>query len=133
MAAVVTDSGTNDASAVHDLLDQIEVDIERFTGDGAYDQWSVYEALPRNVRPSWFRPRRRSWSLEQTRRRVERGMPPSPAPATSEDANGRRSPAITGRPAPRTRSSATSDSSEAGSDAVILVPKRWKCACRAMS
>jgi hypothetical protein len=33
------------ASVLHDLLDQIEVDIEGFTGDGAYDKWSVYEAL----------------------------------------------------------------------------------------
>jgi hypothetical protein len=41
----VSDSGTDDASALDDLLDQIEVDIERFTGDGAYDKWSVYEAL----------------------------------------------------------------------------------------
>lgn len=45
VAEVVTDSGTDDASVVHDLLDQIEVDIECFTGDGAYDKWSVYEAL----------------------------------------------------------------------------------------
>jgi hypothetical protein len=42
---VVSDSGIDDASAVDDLLDQIEVDIEGFTGDGAYDKWSVYEAL----------------------------------------------------------------------------------------
>ena len=45
VAEVVTGSGTDDATAVHDLLDQIEVDIERFTGDAAYDKWSVYEAL----------------------------------------------------------------------------------------
>jgi hypothetical protein len=45
VAEEVSDSGTDDASALHDLLDQIEVDIERFTGDGAYDKWSVYEAL----------------------------------------------------------------------------------------
>jgi hypothetical protein len=45
VAELVSDSGTDDASAAHDLLDQIEVDIEVFTGDGAYDQWSVYEAL----------------------------------------------------------------------------------------
>jgi hypothetical protein len=45
VAETVTDSGTDDVSAVHNLLDQIEVDIERFTGDGAYDKWSVYEGL----------------------------------------------------------------------------------------
>lgn len=45
VAEVVTDRGTDDATAVHDLLDQIEVDIERFTGDGAYYKWSVYAAL----------------------------------------------------------------------------------------
>jgi len=45
VAEEVTDSGTDDAAAVHDLLEQIEVDIERFTGDTTYDKWSVYEAL----------------------------------------------------------------------------------------
>jgi hypothetical protein len=45
VAEEVSDSGIDDASAVDDLLDQIDVDIACFTGDGAYDKWSVYEAL----------------------------------------------------------------------------------------
>jgi hypothetical protein len=45
VAEVVTESGTDDATAARDLLDQIDVDIERFTGDAAYDKWFVYEAL----------------------------------------------------------------------------------------
>lgn len=45
VAEMVTDSRTDDATAVHDLLDQIEVDIERFDGDAAYDKWSVYDVL----------------------------------------------------------------------------------------
>ena len=45
VANVVTDSGIDDASVVPDLLDQVGGDIECFTGDAAYDKWSVYEAL----------------------------------------------------------------------------------------
>ena len=47
MAHKLTDSTTDDASVVPDLLDQIPDDkkIVRFTGDGAYDQSSIYETL----------------------------------------------------------------------------------------
>ncbi len=45
VAEKVTDSTTDDAGVVPDLLDQIDADVERFTGDGAYDKRPVYEAL----------------------------------------------------------------------------------------
>ena len=42
MAAEPTASSRDDASALPDLLDPIEVLIGRFTADGAYDHKSVY-------------------------------------------------------------------------------------------
>ena len=36
---------TDDAGVVGELLGQIDADVERFTGDGAYDKRPVYEAL----------------------------------------------------------------------------------------
>ena len=45
VAQKLTDSTTDDAGVVPDLLDQIPDDkkVVRFTGDGAYDQSSIYE------------------------------------------------------------------------------------------
>ena len=47
VAQKLTDSTTDDAGVVHDLLDRIPDDkkIVRFTGDGAYDQSSIYETF----------------------------------------------------------------------------------------
>ena len=45
VAEQLTDSATDDATVVPKLLDQVGADVERFTGDGAYDCWAVYEAL----------------------------------------------------------------------------------------
>ncbi len=47
VAEQLTDSTTDDASVVTDLLSQISDDrkIVRFTADGAYDQSSIYEAF----------------------------------------------------------------------------------------
>ena len=47
MAQKLTDSTTDDAGVAPDLLDQIPDDkkIVRFTGDGAYDQNSIYETF----------------------------------------------------------------------------------------
>ena len=45
VAAELTTSSGDDASALPDLLDQIEVPIRRFTADGAYDHRSVYDQL----------------------------------------------------------------------------------------
>ena len=43
VAAELTASSRDDASALPDLLDQIEVPIRRFTADGACDHRSVYD------------------------------------------------------------------------------------------
>ena len=47
VAQKLTDNTTDDASVVHDLLNRIPDDkkIARFTGDGAYDQSSIYETF----------------------------------------------------------------------------------------
>ena len=47
MAQKLTDNTTDDAGVVSDLLDRIPDDkkIARFTGDGAYDQSSIYETF----------------------------------------------------------------------------------------
>ena len=45
LAEKMTDSTIDDAAVVGDLLDQIDDDVERVTGDGAYDKRPVYEAL----------------------------------------------------------------------------------------
>ena len=45
VAEKVTGSTTDDAAVVPDLLDQVDADVERFTADGAYDKWPVYESL----------------------------------------------------------------------------------------
>jgi hypothetical protein len=41
----VTESNEQDPSQVPELLDQIEGEIERFVGDGIYDQEPVYTAV----------------------------------------------------------------------------------------
>ena len=45
VAAELTASRWDDASALPDLLDQIEVPIRRFTADGAYDHRSIYDRV----------------------------------------------------------------------------------------
>ena len=45
MAAELTASSGDDASALPDLLDQIEVPVRRFTADGAYDHRSIYDRV----------------------------------------------------------------------------------------
>ncbi len=44
-AEVLTENSGHDADQVDDLLEQIEPPIDSFGGDGAYDQWKVYERL----------------------------------------------------------------------------------------
>jgi hypothetical protein len=44
-AEVLTENSGHDADQVDDLLEQIESPIDLFAGDGAYDQWKVYETL----------------------------------------------------------------------------------------
>ncbi len=45
VAAELTASSEGDASTLPDLLDQIEVPIQRFTADGAYDHRSIYDRV----------------------------------------------------------------------------------------
>lgn len=44
-AEVLTENSGHDADQVEELLGQIESSVETFGGDGAYDQWKVYETL----------------------------------------------------------------------------------------
>ena len=44
-AEVLTENSGHDSDQVENLLEQIESPIDLFAGDGAYDQWKVYEAL----------------------------------------------------------------------------------------
>jgi hypothetical protein len=44
-AEILTDNSTDDAAVVDDLLDQTENQVGKFSGDGAYDKWKVYDTL----------------------------------------------------------------------------------------
>jgi len=45
VAQALTDNSTHDADQAASLVDQVADDVRTFYGDGAYDQWKVYEAL----------------------------------------------------------------------------------------
>lgn len=47
VAETLTENDVHDADQVDELLDQVEPEVETFYGDGAYDQWKVYESLGR--------------------------------------------------------------------------------------
>jgi hypothetical protein len=57
-AEVLTENSGHDADQVEGLLDQIETTVESFHGDGAYDQWKVYETLEKQTIRSVIPPRR---------------------------------------------------------------------------
>ena len=44
-AEVLTENSGHDADQVEDLLEEIKTPIDSCAGDGAYDQWKVYETL----------------------------------------------------------------------------------------
>jgi hypothetical protein len=44
-AEVLTENSGHDADQVDDMLDQIAAPVRKFYGDGAYDQWKVYDTL----------------------------------------------------------------------------------------
>jgi hypothetical protein len=48
IASTVTESNEQDPSPVPELLDQIDGEIERFIGDGIYDQEPVYTAVEKH-------------------------------------------------------------------------------------
>jgi Transposase DDE domain len=45
VAETLTENSVHDADQVDELLDQVDTGVETFYGDGAYDQWKVYESL----------------------------------------------------------------------------------------
>ncbi len=45
VAEVLTDNGRHDSDVVEELLEQVAEALQKFYGDGAYDQWKVYDAL----------------------------------------------------------------------------------------
>lgn len=45
VAVVLTQNDVGDCEVVEDLLDQVEVEINQVSADGAYDTWDVYEAI----------------------------------------------------------------------------------------
>lgn len=45
VAQVLTDHGVHDADQVEPLLEQVDGRVRTFYGDGAYDQWKVYQGL----------------------------------------------------------------------------------------
>jgi hypothetical protein len=57
-AEVLTENSGHDAHQVEALLDQIEAPMDSFAGDGAYDQWKVYETLAANQIDPLIPPRR---------------------------------------------------------------------------
>jgi len=58
VAQTLTENNQHDASQVEPLLEQVEVDVETFYGDGAYDQWKVYDALAEDSIGAVIPPRR---------------------------------------------------------------------------
>ena len=57
-AEVLTENSGHDADQVDGLLDQVEAKVGTFYGDGAYDQWKVYEPLDKRSIQSVIPPRR---------------------------------------------------------------------------
>ena len=58
LAELMSDSSLHDGDAVDPLLDQIEEPIESFYGDGAYDQWKVYDRLEEEAARPLIPPRK---------------------------------------------------------------------------
>lgn len=57
-AEALTENSGHDADQVDDLLDQIVAKVGTFYGDGAYDQWKVYETLGERSMQAIIPPRR---------------------------------------------------------------------------
>jgi hypothetical protein len=63
-AEVLTENSEHDADQVDCLLDQVHGPVDAFYGDGAYDQWKVYDSLSqRDVQP--IIPPRRNAKIKQ--------------------------------------------------------------------
>jgi hypothetical protein len=57
-AETLTENSCDDAGQVDDLLDQVTGPTKAFYGDGAYDQWKVYETLQKRRTKAIIPPRR---------------------------------------------------------------------------
>lgn len=63
-AEVLTENSGHDADQVDELLDQVNGPVDAFYGDGAYDQWKVYDSLRgREIQP--IIPPRRNAKIKQ--------------------------------------------------------------------
>ena len=63
-AEVLTENSGHDADQVDGLLDQVNGPVNAFYGDGAYDQWKVYDSLAeREIQP--IIPPRRNAKIKQ--------------------------------------------------------------------
>lgn len=63
-AEVLTENSGHDADQVDGLLDQVNGPVDAFYGDGAYDQWKVYDSLSeRKIQP--IVPPRRNAKIKQ--------------------------------------------------------------------
>ena len=63
-AEVLTENSGHDADQVDELLDQVNGPVDAFYGDGAYDQWKVYDSLwGREIQP--IIPPRRNAKIKQ--------------------------------------------------------------------
>lgn len=58
VAQALTENSGHDADQVDDLLDQVEGEVQNFYGDGAYDQWKVYDSLDEREIGSIIPPRK---------------------------------------------------------------------------
>lgn len=58
VAEVLTENDRHDADQVDPLLDQVAAEVQTFYGDGAYDQWKVYDSLDKRGASSIIPPRK---------------------------------------------------------------------------
>lgn len=57
-AEVLTENSGHDADQVDELIEQVSVPVDAFYGDGAYDQWKVYDCLAEEEIQAIIPPRR---------------------------------------------------------------------------
>lgn len=73
-AEVLTENSGHDADQVEKLLDQVDAPVDAFYGDGAYDQWKVYETLDeQQIKP--IIPPRRNAKIKQHGNSSESPLP----------------------------------------------------------
>ncbi len=58
VAEVLTENSGHDADQVDELIEQVDAPIDTFYGDGAYDQWKVYDQLAKEEIEAIIPPRR---------------------------------------------------------------------------